>query len=94
MKYKIKLFSSHDKDSRLETPHWWKNFINYAKNLKDDPINELKYGSSDTGFDDLNRLLKPYNAKFRTSIKKSPWGIRSLTFDSEEDAIYFILRWS
>jgi hypothetical protein len=78
MKHKIRLFSSHRRDD-MEIPQWWKNFLR-ANNV--------------LGVDEINRALEPYHARFRTTIKRSPWGIRSVTFDSEEAAIFFILRWS
>jgi hypothetical protein len=78
MKYKIRLFSSYCGEDMV-IPKWWQNFLR-ANNV--------------LGVDDINGALEPYHARFRTSIKRSPWGIRSVTFDSEEAAVFFILRWS
>jgi hypothetical protein len=83
MKHKIKLFSSHIDDNHV-MPVWWRNFI-YHLHLHREDDEEAKK---------VNEALKPYNARFRTTIKRSPYGIRYVTFDSEEDYVLFILRWS
>ena len=92
-KHKIRLFSSHRNDT-TEIPQWWQNFLD---SLED----EYRYAAAPTWstypLNDhwkINEKLKPYNARFRTTIKRSPYGIRSVTFDSEEDMLLFVLRWS
>ena len=83
VKYKIKLFSSHNKDAHIEQPQWWRNFVN-ANSLTHNNLNK----------DELNETLKPYKAKFRHTIKHSPYGIRYITFDTEADALLFMVKWS
>jgi hypothetical protein len=78
MKYKIKLFTNYH-DVATHPPEWWRNFL---------------LANKVHGVEEINQALEPYHARFRTSIKRSPWGIRSVTFDSEEAAVLFMLRWS
>jgi hypothetical protein len=80
MKYKIKLFSTYEvHDVVTQPPQWWRNFL---------------LANKVHGVEEINQALEPYHARFRTSIKRSPWGIRSVTFDSKEDYVLFVLRWS
>ena len=78
MKYKIELFNNNE----LICPQWWKNFVNaHLPNPNEDK-------------DKINETLKPYKAKFRHTIKHSPYGIRYITFDTEADALLFMVKWS
>ena len=93
MKQKIRLFSSHRNDT-TKIPQWWENFL-------DSLDADYRYAAAPTWASyhlndhwKINEKLKPFNARFRTTIKRSPYGIRYVTFDSEEDMLLFVLRWS
>jgi hypothetical protein len=60
---------------------WWANFFDTTL-----PSGALP--------DKINEALLPYNATFRTSKKKMPWGVRTITFKTKQDYLMFVLKWS
>lgn len=56
----------------------WNNFV-YSYLVDGTPVNDLS---------DVNQILKPYNAHV---VDLSTY---TITFDTEQDKAFFLLRWS
>lgn len=62
-------------------PKWWLKFMDdYKVSAVHDAI-------------ELNKILEEHNAVFRTTQEKSPYGDRYIDFNTEEDAVMFLLRY-
>jgi hypothetical protein len=66
--------------SPFETPKFWVNFFQTIISTKMMTLNGI--------IQHINNELKPYNAKY---IYGEP---SALEFESEQDYVYFLLRWS
>lgn len=69
----------------MDCPGCWENFVWYCQQLKTD-INAQHWSLSDEEFE---QALAPYRARAHFGYNKN-----YVEFDSEQDKLLFVLKWS